>query len=176
VVAFVGALGDRRKGFDTLLAAWQRLCRGNWDADLVVIGGGAELPVWRTRVQAIGLEERIRFLGFRRDVPELLPACDLLVSSTRYEAYGLGVHEALCCGVPALVSRSAGVAERYPAELAHFLLDDPEDDVALAARLFAWREHRDGCRPDVATLTERLRQRTWDDMVAEMLGLMESAG
>ncbi|HEX3723488.1 MAG TPA: glycosyltransferase, partial [Nitrolancea sp.] len=38
-VAFVGALGDRRKGFDTLFAAWSSLCRDSaWDCDLLVVG------------------------------------------------------------------------------------------------------------------------------------------
>jgi glycosyltransferase involved in cell wall biosynthesis len=37
IVVFIGALGDRRKGFDTLFSAWQQLCAdANWDADLVV--------------------------------------------------------------------------------------------------------------------------------------------
>jgi glycosyltransferase involved in cell wall biosynthesis len=176
VAVFVGGLGDRRKGFDRLFAAWRRLCLGEWDVDLVVIGSGAELPAWQARAEGAGLTDRIRFLGFRRDVPDLLPACDLLVAPTRYEAYGLGVHEALCCGIPALVSRTAGVAEHYPAELADFLLDDPEDDVDLARRLLRWRTGGRNVHTTLAALTERLRGRTWDVMVAEMLGLLESGG
>ena len=50
VLAFIGALGDRRKGFDTLFQAWAALCSGSsWDADLAVIGAGAELPAWKDR-------------------------------------------------------------------------------------------------------------------------------
>jgi glycosyltransferase involved in cell wall biosynthesis len=113
VALFVGALGDERKGFDTLFAAWQRLSRfSRFDPLLVAIGHGAMLDVWRRRSAAEGLENSIRFLGFRDDVPRLVRAADLLVAPTRYEAYGLGVHEALCCGLPALVSGNAGVAER----------------------------------------------------------------
>jgi glycosyltransferase involved in cell wall biosynthesis len=70
-------------------------------------------------------------LGYREDVATILAASDLLASPTRYEAYGLNVHEAICRGVPALVSRSAGVAERYPPELRSWLLDDPDDVVTL---------------------------------------------
>ena len=52
VAMFIGALGDRRKGFDTLFAAWQKLCgMGSWDADLVVIGShgreGVDRTPWR---------------------------------------------------------------------------------------------------------------------------------
>ena len=104
-VAFVGALGDRRKGFDTLFAAWRTLAgRPSWDARLVVVGAGAALAAWRARAAAAGLGRSVQFLGFRGDVPAVLAACDLLVSPARYEPYGLNVHEALCCGLPALVS------------------------------------------------------------------------
>src|SRR6185503_17659194 len=47
LVGFVGALGDRRKAFDTVFRAWITLCqRPDWDADLIVVGAGAELPAW----------------------------------------------------------------------------------------------------------------------------------
>ena len=125
-VAFVGALADRRKGFDTLFDAWSSLCKSSaWDCDLVVVGRGAELGSWKERTRASGLNERIRFLGFRSDVSDILAACDGLVAPTRYEAFGLGVQEALCTGIPALVSADAGVAERYPAQLSELLLSEP---------------------------------------------------
>lgn len=141
VVAFVGALGhDPRKGFDTLWAAWRRLCaRRDWDATLVVAGGGRALAGWRATIARSGLADRVLMLGFTRRIAELLAAADLLVSSARYEPYGLNVHEAICRGVPALVTRVSGVAERYPAELAGELLPDAEDADDLAARMLAWR-------------------------------------
>ena len=118
MVAFVGALGDRRKGFDRLFDAWQQLCRDPaWDADLVVAGHGGELTQWRRLAASSGLDGRIRFLGFRDDVSTVLAAADVLVHPARYEAYGLGVHEAICRGLPAIVSAAAGVAELYPAGL-----------------------------------------------------------
>jgi glycosyltransferase involved in cell wall biosynthesis len=174
MAVFVGALGDRRKGFDTLFAAWTELCRRpEWDADLAVIGSGAELPEWRHRAEEAGMAERVHFLGFRRDVPEILPACDVLVSPTRYEPYGLGVHEALCCGVPAIVPRTAGVAERYPAELSALVLEDPNDAAELTGKLLHWLRKRDAYRQLVGRFGEALRDHSWDDMAREMVGLME---
>ena len=103
-VGFVGQLGNRVKGFDTLYAAWRQLCqRPEWDANLLVVGSGAELPAWQARATADGLAERIAFLGFRSNVSAALAACDAVAHPTRYDAYGLGVHEALCRGLPAIV-------------------------------------------------------------------------
>jgi glycosyltransferase involved in cell wall biosynthesis len=174
-VAFVGALGDRRKGFDTLFAAWRGLAgRPSWDARLVVLGAGARLASWRGRAEAAGLGEAIRFLGFRADVPAVLAACDLLVSPARYEPYGLNVHEALCCGLPALVSAAAGVAERYPPGLhAPLLLPEPEDAAGLARRLRAWRDDPETLRAAVAPLGRALRARTWDDCAAEIIRIVD---
>lgn len=173
-LAFVGALGDRRKNFDTLLAAWQLLAaEGAWDCQLVVIGRGAELPLWKERVKQQGLAPQIHFLGFRTDVPKLLGACDALVSPTRYESFGLAVFEALCMGIPAIVSRDAGVAEVYSPELRGLLLDNPNDAAGLAAALRGWREKAPQFRAATMQLAARLHEYTWDMMAARMVELME---
>jgi glycosyltransferase involved in cell wall biosynthesis len=175
LVVFVGALGDRRKGFDTLFAAWKSLCRtSDWDADLVVVGLGVEMPVWKQRAADAGLADRFHFLGFRSDVPEILAACDCLVAPTRYEAYGLGVQEALCTGLPAIVSADAGVAERYPESLQSLLLADCEDPVKLSSTLVNWREQQTQLRMATIAFGDTLRLRTWDHMAADIEQLLDS--
>lgn len=164
ILVFIGALGDRRKGFDTLFTAWQELCKSSdWDSFLVVIGTGAELSLWQSRAAEAGISN-IDFLGFRADVPKLLQAADCLVAPTRYEAYGLGVQEALCCGLPALVSANAGVAERYPPHLQDLLIVNPDDAVDLAARLKTWYKDKKNYNNLVYSFFQELRDYTWDDM------------
>jgi glycosyltransferase involved in cell wall biosynthesis len=169
VAIVVGALGDRRKGFDRVLEAWQILCGDQaWDVDLAVAGGGSELPGWRRRVVDAGIESRVRFLGYRTDVPRLLAASDLLVHASRYEAYGLGVHEAICRGLPAIVSASAGIAERFPAELWDWLLVNVEDAHELADRVRRWRSDGTGASR-VRAFSDQLRARTWRDMATDFV-------
>jgi glycosyltransferase involved in cell wall biosynthesis len=169
LVGFIGALGDRRKAFDTVFSAWCRLCGcATWDADLLVVGEGAELPAWRQRAREAGIGDRIRFAGFRTDVPEILAALDVLVHPARYEAYGLSVREALCRGVPAIVSASAGIAEHYPPELAELLIADPNDSEELRAKLLAWRSDIERFRSAIGPLSAALRGRTWDAMAGEI--------
>jgi glycosyltransferase involved in cell wall biosynthesis len=176
VVLFVGALGDRRKGFDTLFLAWTELClTSDWDCVLLVAGTGVERAAWETRAaRNPDLAGRIAFLGYRDDVPALIAAADLLVHPARYEAYGLAVHEALCCGVPALVSSTAGIAERYPDDLRALLLDDVGSASELIARLRTWREARDRFQEGAAAVSAALRARTWDDMARDIVELTES--
>jgi glycosyltransferase involved in cell wall biosynthesis len=176
VALFIGNLGDGRKGFDVLFEAWRKCCIDPaWDADLMVIGHGAELPGWKRRTGASGLAERIHFLGFRPDVNDLLRAADVLVSPTRYEAYGLGVHEALCCGIPAIVTADAGVAERYPAFLRGLLLADPLDADALARCLGEWREQAETLRAAVRPLAQQLAAWTWTNMAEQFEVVMQSS-
>ena len=175
LVTFIGALGDRRKGFDTVFAAWELLCANpDWDANLVVVGAGAELPRWKSRAVEAGLESRIQFLGFRTDVPAILQSSDALVAPTRYDSYGVGVQEALCCGLPAFVSQSAGVAERYPVGLHDLLIPDPDDSSDLARRLQAWRAAPERYRDALISFAQELRSYSWDRMAAQIIAVAES--
>ena len=174
---FVGALGDGRKGFDTLYAAWTILgATPGWDVRLAVAGRGAALKGWRARAAADGLTDRVEFLGFRADVPRLLAAADVLVHPARYEAYGLGVREALCRGLPAIVSARAGVAADYPPGLGDLLLQNPDDAGELAARLRHWRGTLEAWPGRVADLAAGLRQRTWAVMAADFVDAVGGDG
>jgi glycosyltransferase involved in cell wall biosynthesis len=174
VAIFIGALGDRRKGFDLLFEAWLRLCaESRWDVDLAVVGVGAEASAWEQRAAAAGLGKRISFLHFRSDVGRILAAGDLLVHPSRYEAYGLGVHEALCRGLPAIVSANAGVAERLPDDLRPLTLPEPVRADDLMARLWLWRRDMAGWRARARVTGEGLRRRTWDHMAADIAGIVE---
>jgi glycosyltransferase involved in cell wall biosynthesis len=86
------------------------------------------------------------------------------VSPVRYEPYGLNVQEALCRGVPALVSRNAGVAERYAGDLSHMLLEDPDNVDELVDALRRWRQHTDEWKRRAAPLGHELRAYGWQDM------------
>ncbi|MFI4874564.1 MAG: glycosyltransferase family 4 protein [Blastopirellula sp. JB062] len=159
---FVGSPLDPRKGFETVLQAWQTL-QPNLRENLVLAVLGRFRPELERQVQEAGLGHCIQFFGLRSDLPQILRASDGLISPTRYEAYGLGVHEALCCGVPAFVSADAGVAERYPDSLRDFLLSDPTSAEDLASRIEAWLDKPETTRSEQLNLAEELRSYTWDD-------------
>ena len=172
-VLFIGALGDRRKGFDTVADAWEQLSRlSAWEVDLIVVGSGVEMPKWKAHFEHLGLQKSVDFLGFRSDVPDLLRAADALIAPTRYEAYGLGIHEAICCGLPAFVSRDSGVAERYPPDLADkLLLSSPNDKNELFSKLLNWRASVGHCGLDIRPFADEIRSRTWGDMSDEFVRL-----
>jgi len=171
----VGGLGyDDRKGFDVLFQAWQMLCaRPDWDVDLMVAGSGPAAPAWQAKVNQAGLGHRIRLLGFTEQVKSVLAAADVLISPVRYESYGLNVQEAICRGVPAMVSASAGVAEQYDAGFEALLLPNPEDAAGLVERLLAWRSKQEEWRVRFRPFGDRLRSRSWRDTAADIVSIVE---
>jgi glycosyltransferase involved in cell wall biosynthesis len=158
-----------------LFSAWRKLCgHPDWDADLIVAGYGRTVDFWRREAADAGIGDRISVLGFTDRVPDLLAAADLLVSPVRYESYGLNVAEAICSGVPAMVTESAGVAERYPTELREMLITDPEDAEDLTAMILRWRGAIGRWKQSISSFSEILRLHTLDAMAAQIVSIAES--
>jgi UDP-glucose:(heptosyl)LPS alpha-1,3-glucosyltransferase len=138
VVLFLGS-GYARKGLDLALEAFARLAATRADARLVVAGFDSARAAYAARALALGLAERVRFVGGTLAPEALYAAADLYVLPTRYDPFANSTLEALACGLPVVTSTTNGAAE---------LLTDAEGacvDVALGAEplcaaLAAWSE------------------------------------
>lgn len=114
-VTYVGQIAAH-KGVDVLVDAALALCRQRDDVRFVIAGALARSNRYAVslvgKVQAAGLGDRIRFLGYVEDVPGLLAASDLHVCpSVGPEALSNTVVEAKQAGVPSIVSGSGGLPE-----------------------------------------------------------------
>ena len=94
-----------------LLNAFAKVAGAFLDVDLVLAGDGELRCTLEEQARAMGLNERVRFLGVRRDVPELLAAADAFVLTSVSEGASLTVMEALASGVPAVVTNVGGNPE-----------------------------------------------------------------
>lgn len=64
------------------------------------------------QVAKLGLENRVKFLGFRNNIPQLMSACDLVVhTSTAPEPFGRVIVEAMLCGKPVVAAKAGGAME-----------------------------------------------------------------
>ena len=69
-------------------------------------------PTWlRARAEALGIHERVTWLGWRRDLPRLYPAIDVLLLTSHDEGTPVAVFEALVSGTPVVARDVGGVAE-----------------------------------------------------------------
>lgn len=84
------------------------------------------------QIEAAELGDRIKFLGFRSDIPELMSACDLVAhTSTAAEPFGRVIVEGMLCDRP-VVAAAAGGALEIIEHLQTGWLTPPEDVVELA--------------------------------------------
>ena len=71
---------------------------------LMLIGAGEEQEKIASRAKAMGLEQRIRFLGERDDVPEWMQTMDVFAFPSVYEGHPLVLVEAQASGLPCIIS------------------------------------------------------------------------
>jgi glycosyltransferase involved in cell wall biosynthesis len=142
---------EYQKGHETLLEAMYLLRDTHPDAVLVIAGReGSVTPMLLERCRSLGLEDTVRLVGHRDDVPDLLAAADVFVLASRYEGLPGALIEAMALGIPAVASdidsvRAVATAEETallvpadtPAAFADAirqLLADPARAAALGAR------------------------------------------
>jgi glycosyltransferase involved in cell wall biosynthesis len=110
---YVGAF-DSRKNIGLLVRAFANAGLGR-DFDLVL--GGAMEDAYRlpllALVKAVGVESRVRLLGFvdDADLAPLYRACHVHVFPSKYEGFGLPVAEALACGSPTITTTASSLPE-----------------------------------------------------------------
>jgi glycosyltransferase involved in cell wall biosynthesis len=78
---------------------------------LLLVGGGELENAVRERVARLNLGARVRFLGIRTDVANILNASDIFVLSSRWEGNPLSVMEAMAAGLPIVSTAVGGVPE-----------------------------------------------------------------
>jgi len=138
VISCVGEVGWR-KGQEHVLAAAERLREQYPSAVWLITGEGDGLQDLTDRARARGLLDAgyLRFLGFRRDVPAVMRASDLLVLPSRSEGFPNTLLEGMALGLPVAASRADGIPELVvhgETGLLH-AIDDRESFVDDVARL-----------------------------------------
>ena len=124
VVVYVGAL-EKIKNIDLLLDAKKQSII---DYELVLVGDGPESNKLKKRVKNENIKN-VKFLGYRRDVENILPQTDLFVLPSFSEGLSIAVIEALACGLPVIGSNIDGMKELITPDVG--LLIDPNNSASL---------------------------------------------
>ena len=94
-----------------LLRAFIRLVAKMPDVDLVLAGEGQLRPNLEKQAADAGLTNRVKFLGVRSDVPDVLAALDLFALTSVSEAASLTLMEAMATARPSVVTNVGGNPE-----------------------------------------------------------------
>jgi glycosyltransferase involved in cell wall biosynthesis len=109
----VGSIGGlrRQKGYDVFIRASALLRERHPDLRVVIAGEGARRPELEALIEGLALADTVTLLGRRLDVPDILAALDVAVSSSNYEGSPLAVMEYMEAGLPIVASRVGGVPD-----------------------------------------------------------------
>jgi glycosyltransferase involved in cell wall biosynthesis len=134
IVAAVGRLSEE-KGWVTLIEAVARLPQDRQrDVHWMIAGDGPLRPLLEERIARHALSERVYLLGFRRDVPAILGAADVVVLPSYQEGIPNVLCEAMAMARPVVATRVGGVPELVE-EGRSGLLVEPKEPQGLADAL-----------------------------------------
>ena len=170
-ILFVGRMVPY-KGLPNLLRAVASLRDSEPGLVVYLAGKGPERPALESLTSELGLQDRVRFLGFVPDdaLGELYRSADLVAcpSIGQLESTPTCLEEAGAVGTPILGSNLPGADEALPHDGVHGLLCPPGDIDAVARAI-----QRLIGQPRPAA---RASPRTWDDTAAEYIALFEELG
>jgi L-malate glycosyltransferase len=132
----LGAVGrlEEQKGHAYLIEALPDLCREIPELTLLLIGAGRREAALRDQVQRLGLEDRVKFLGTRRDLPEIYRGLDLFVHPSLWEGLPLALLKAMGAGLPVVATRVSG-SQEVIVDGVNGRLVPPRDSRALAGAI-----------------------------------------
>jgi glycosyltransferase involved in cell wall biosynthesis len=102
---------EMAKDHGTMLRAFAQVSRDSPDTILLIVGGGSLRHEMEQLSETLGIATRVRFLGQRSDVADLLNGADGYVMSSLFEGLPLALLEAAASGLPIVASDVGGNAE-----------------------------------------------------------------
>jgi glycosyltransferase involved in cell wall biosynthesis len=119
LIGFIGRVNHQKNVIVAIKTCMEVLLRRN-DARVLWIGEGPFLDQVRDIAKSSGLFNYFYFFNFRKDIPDILQAIDVLFMPSNFEGFPLLVLEALHAGVPFVGSNTPGILEALPDRLQRF--------------------------------------------------------
>ena len=111
----------RKKGFDLLLKAIPEVLASDCRIRFQIAGDGSEFDELKKLQSELNLEDKVQFLGFRNDVPQLMKRSDLFVLPSLSEPFGIILLEAMATGTPIVTTRNNGALHLLNGDTAIFV-------------------------------------------------------
>ncbi len=164
---FAGDIRIPRKNLDTVLYALVKV--PNLHLAVAGITEGSPYPQLAATLE---INDRVHFLGLRRDVPSVMKAVDFFVFPSRYEPFGLVVIEAMATGIPVITATSTGAADLVTPE-AGIVLPDSDDVEALATAMSTLTNNQQ-LRTQMGQVSRTIaEQHSWSKMAQTYVDLLE---
>lgn len=133
VIGFVGRLASE-KGTAVLVQALPSVFNKHAEGRAWIVGDGSERAALEKLSRALGVAERVCFMGERLDAPQLMLEMDVIAVPSLTESFGLTAAEAMAAGRPVVASAVGGLPELIDDGVTGYLVP-PGDVEALAQRI-----------------------------------------
>ncbi|GAB6579522.1 glycosyltransferase family 4 protein [Bacillus cereus] len=94
-----------------LLKAISLLALENSPVEVLLIGEGELLEETKKLSKDLGIEDRVKFLGMKKDIGHYLHQSDVFVLTSNHEGLPLSIIEAMSCGLPIIATNVGGIPE-----------------------------------------------------------------
>jgi glycosyltransferase involved in cell wall biosynthesis len=131
---------EEQKGHAYLLAALPKLIQEIDDLVVLIAGEGRLRDRLSGQARDLGVEKQVRFLGNRRDVPEIQRALDIFVQPSLWEGLPLALLKAMGAGLPVVATRVSGCMDAVM-DGGNGRLVEPADAEALAQVILELYRH-----------------------------------
>ena len=167
VVLFAASRHEYAKGVDLLIEAMPAVLSVEPHARLLIAGReGKQTGDLNALIGRLQLESRVRLLGMRDDVPDLLTAADVFVLPSRWEGLGGAAIEAMALGVPTVASGLPAVHESLAGTALYSI---PGDVVSLGEQILATLHNRAAARRRAHAAVIRFESLYTTDRVARAM-------
>jgi glycosyltransferase involved in cell wall biosynthesis len=140
LAGIVAHLADH-KGHIYLIESAKILKERGADMEILIIGEGELKDFLVSKTKELGVEDMVKFLGFRNDIPNLLKAIDLFVLSSHLEGLCTSLLDAMASKLPIVATRTGGIPEAVE-DGVNGILVPPRDSSALADAIFNLYKNR----------------------------------
>jgi glycosyltransferase involved in cell wall biosynthesis len=129
----------REKGVVYFLKAIPTILQEFPETYFLIVGDGEQLSEFKNLVSAMEIANKVKFVGNRSDVPEILKILDIFVFPSLWEGLPIAPLEAMAAGVPVIATNVAGNREVVGGHEKSGLLVPAKDAQAIAEAVFCLR-------------------------------------
>ncbi len=170
IILTVGRLCSQ-KGYSYMIPAIPHILKNHPNIRFVWVGDGDQRRELELLVKEYGVEDKVIFLGYRKDIPRLLLASDLFLFPTLYEGCPLVLFEAMEFGLPIVASKASGIPEVVEDNV-HGVLFRKADSCSLLAELNWALDHPDKMNEMAASASKRVKEFSSEKMTDKTLRVL----
>jgi glycosyltransferase involved in cell wall biosynthesis len=102
---------DEGKGIRDIIEAAKILKERESNFEISLVGDGRLVGDYQRIVNSYKLDGEVKFLGYMKNIRDVLLTADIFVSASHSEGLGLNIIEAMVCGLPVVVTNAGGITE-----------------------------------------------------------------